>query len=157
MNRVAEKKWGNGLIGRPLQFGLVVLGLLLSILPARAHDPSKSYLNLILATNEITGQWDVPLIDLQTVVPLDADKDGFVTWEELRDRYQDILTYARTHLKISADGQAGTVRFTDTEPTVEDFADGTYVELPFVVAGLSQPRMLELDYRLFFEVNPLHR
>lgn len=157
MNRVAATNSGRSPVPRLVYLGLVVLGLMLSITPARAHDPSKSYLNLILTTNEIAGQWDIPLTDLQTVVPLDADKDSFVTWEELRDRYQDVLTYARAHLQISADGQAGTVRFTDTEPTVEDFADGAYVELPFVVDGVSQPRMLALDYRLFFETNSLHR
>jgi hypothetical protein len=157
VNPAAAKKWGDRLIGRPLQTSLVVLGLLFSVLPARAHDPSKSYLNLILATNEITGQWDIPLVDLQTVVPLDADKDGFVTWEELNNRYQDVLAYARAHLRVSAEGRVGNIHFSDSEPTVGDFADGTYVELPFVVEALPEPKMLELEYRLFFEVNPLHR
>src|SRR5689334_21880044 len=70
-------------VKRLLLIGLVVVAFLLTITPARAHDPSKSYLNLVLTTNEIAGQWDLPLTDLQKVVPLDADKDGFVTWEEL--------------------------------------------------------------------------
>ncbi len=124
---------------------------------ARAHEPSKSYLNLIATNGQISGQWDIPLKDLQAVVPLDVDKDGFVTREELESGYGNVLVYARAHLKINSQAQQGALRFTDPEPTVADFSDGTYLELPFVVDGLSQPQTLELDYRLFFETNSLHR
>jgi HupE / UreJ protein len=125
--------------------------------PAQAHEPSKSYLSLLVTNGEIAGQWDIPLSDLQKVVPLGQQTNGFVTWEALHDRYQNILTYAQAHLKISADGRSGTLRFTDIEPTLKDFADGEYVGLPLVVDGLAWPQTLELDYRLFFETNSLHR
>jgi hypothetical protein len=124
---------------------------------AGAHEPSKSYINLTTDNGAITGQWDIPLKDLQTVVLLDADKDGFITREELENGYKSALNYASAHMKISANGRQGTLRFTDTEPTVADFADGTYLQIPFVVDGLGAPDVLQIEYRLFFEVNSLHR
>src|SRR5579883_973400 len=45
---------------------------------ALAHEPSKSYLNLVLESNQFTGQWDIPLRDVQAVVPLELDPDGTV-------------------------------------------------------------------------------
>ena len=135
----------------------LISALLLCALTASAHEPTKSYLSLGLGTNQLIGQWDIPLHELQAVIPLDSDNDGFVTWDELNARYKEVTAYAAAHLKIDADARPGTVRFTDTEPAVEDFTDGTYVQLPFVIDGIGAPRMLELDYRLFFEVNSQHR
>src|SRR5580658_8370873 len=93
---------------------------------ARAHDPSKSYLHLTYETNGFSGQWDVPLKDLQTVVPFDADHDGFVTWDELNAGYSNVTSYVFAHLKISVDGRPVVCRVLNKEPTVEDFSDGTY-------------------------------
>jgi hypothetical protein len=124
---------------------------------ARAHDPGKSYLSLAFETNQFVGQWDVPLKDLQTVVPLDADNDGFVTWDELNARYTNATTYIFAHLKISVDGRPVTCRILNNEPAVEDFTDGTYVEIPFAIEKISDPKTIELNYQLFFDVNSLHR
>jgi HupE / UreJ protein len=122
-----------------------------------AHDPSKSYLTINFDTNQAVGQWDIPLKDLQTVVPLDSDNDGFVTWEELNAHYKEVTNYALAHLKISGDAKPGTLHFTESEPIVEDFADGTYLELPFILENVCQPNVVEFDYQLFFETNHSHR
>jgi hypothetical protein len=126
-------------------------------LEASAHDPSKSYLSLVIESNQVVGQWDVPLKDLQTVVPLDADHDGFVTWDELNARYTNATTYILAHLKISVDGRPVVCRILKAEPAVEDFTDGTYLEIPFVIENVSDPKGIELNYQLFFDVNSLHR
>ncbi|HZQ46297.1 MAG TPA: HupE/UreJ family protein, partial [Verrucomicrobiae bacterium] len=124
---------------------------------ARAHEPSKSYLSLTLETNQITGRWDIPLRELHSVVPLDIGKDGLVTMEKLQSRWQAVTEYALAHLKIKADGSTVVPHVTGSEPTVEDFADGAYVELPFSIKNLFLPKTLELNYQLFFETNSLHR
>ncbi|MDB6023355.1 MAG: lnt [Pedosphaera sp.] len=135
---------------------MAALALVFIAVSAFAHDPSKSYLSLTLESNQLTGQWDIPLRELQTVVPLDPDKEGLVSWEKLNARYHDITSYAFARLKIAADGQPATLRLTSIEPTVEEFADGPYVQLAFDVET-AQPKFLELDYQLFFETNSLHR
>ena len=145
-----------------LQAALAFLALLVFALPAFAHDPSKSYLALTLNSNQLTGQWDIPLRDLQTAVPLDLDRNGLVTWEKLHLRYPAISAYAFAHLKIVLDGQPATIRVAPTDPTVEEFADGAYLEIPFTLENASTnlaapPKILMLTYQLFFDVNSLHR
>jgi HupE / UreJ protein len=129
---------------------------------ALAHEPSKSYLSLNLDSNQLSGQWDIPLRDLQAVVPLDLDTDGLVTFEKLHARYPAITAYALAHLKIIVDGKSALIRVTNSESVVEDFSDGSYVELPFVItdvgnSALPSPETLEITYQLFFDVNSLHR
>ena len=129
---------------------------------AFAHDPSKSYLSLTLESNQLAGQWDIPLRDLATVVPLGLDTNGIITWEKLHDRYSAITAYAKSRLQISVDGRPGNLRVTNDDPVVEEFADGTYLEIPFVVGtplsnGEGSPKMIELTYQLFFDINSLHR
>ena len=142
---------------RILLAGMLLGMLWLTTSPARAHEPSKSYLNLSLVSNQFTGQWDLPISELKGVIALDADHDGVITWEELRDRYPQMLTYARAHLQLSWEGQPVVLQFTTNEPTVEDFTDGAYLEVPFVVPCPANPARIEVDYRLFFETNALHR
>ncbi|MDB6021176.1 MAG: lnt [Pedosphaera sp.] len=126
--------YGNSAV---LRHSLMALALVFFTNSAFAHDPSKSYLSLTLDSNQLTGQWDIPLRDLQTVVPLDPDKEGLVSWEKLNVRYRDITAYALAHLKITADGQPAMLRMTSTEPTVEEFADGPYLQLAFDVENSS--------------------
>ena len=122
-----------------------------------AHEPSKSYLNLVLASNQLTGQWDLPISELKSVVAL-TDKDGLIAWEDLRDHYPEVLRYAGARLKLRVDDREVTLRFTGTEPTWEEFTDGPYLQVPMVVSlGTAVPQVLEVDYRLFFETNALHR
>jgi hypothetical protein len=126
--------------------------------PVFAHDPSKSYLSLTLESNQFTGQWDVPLRDLQTVVPLQLDSEGIVTWEKLQARYSAIKDYVFAHLKISLDGRPANLHFTGTEAAVEEFSDGSYLEIPFAIpVGSPAPQTIELNYKLFFDINSLHR
>jgi hypothetical protein len=133
------------------------LAALLFSVSTQAHEPSKSYLSLTLDSNQLTGQWDIPLRDLQNVLPLDPDKDGFITWEKLNARYHDITTYAFARLKIRLDDKPATLRLTNDEPAVEEFSDGAYLRIAFAVETISSPRMLEVNYQLFFDTNSLHR
>lgn len=136
---------------------LLLLAFWIFVPAARAHEPSKSYLSITIETNRITGRWDIPLRDLQTVVPLDLDRDGFVTLEKLQSRYPAVTAYALAHLKMKVDGSPIVLPITNAEPAMEEFADGAYIELPFTLENLLQPKTLELNYQLFFETNSLHR
>jgi hypothetical protein len=124
---------------------------------ARAHVPSKSYLVLTVGSNQIKGEWDIPLVDLQFALPLDSDHNGFVTWDELNAGYSKVLGYAFAHLKITVDGQPVICHAGNKEPVVDDFTDGTYVKIPFTLDDLPNPKVLQLEYDLFFDFNSLHR
>ncbi len=142
----------------PLARLFLLLHVLWFFTPAAwAHEPTKSYLNLTIESNRITGRLDLPFRDLQNVVPLEVDKGGFLVFEKLQNRQPAIISYVAARLKLSVDGRAVAFRFTNSEPAVEAFADDNYLELPLEAEMAAAPKTLELDYRLFFETNSLHR
>lgn len=124
---------------------------------ACAHNPSKSYLSLVIVPDGVTVQMDIPLADLQSAVPLDLDHDGFVSWDELRAGFAAVTTYALAHLTINVDGRDAVLHLTDNEPAIEDFSDGSYIRLSFAVENVPRPKSLAVNYRLFFDINTLHR
>jgi hypothetical protein len=136
---------------------LVALVCVFFAVSARAHEPSKSYLSLSLDSRQFTGRLDVPLRDLESVVPLGADEKGSIDREQLDVHYRDFTAYALSHLKIVLDGRVLPPQLTSATPVLEEFSDGQYLHLNFVLEHFPAPRTLEISYRLFFETNSLHR
>jgi len=123
--------------------------------PALAHKASDSYLSLTATGNEVRGQWDIALRDLDYAIGLDTDDDGAITWNELRTREAEIATYALARLRLSADAKACTPRL-DAMLT-DRHSDGAYAVLRFTAACPSGVDKLAVDYRLFFDLDPQHR
>lgn len=146
----------NGWI-RARRFWMLVLLPIFSAFAARAHEPTKSYLNVVIESNRISGRLDMPLRDLHNVVPLDTDTNGFLEMDKLTGRLPAIVAYISAHLKLTADGRPLTPCFTNSEPAVEAFPDDNYLELSLDAAITSVPKELGVEYRLFFETNSLHR
>jgi hypothetical protein len=129
--------------------------------PARAHKPSDSYLTLRLpASGEVLeGQWDIALRDLDFVLGLDADRDGAITWGELKAARGRIADYAFTRLTIEGIGRGDR----NTCPArllgllVDEHVDGHYAVLRFSADCGVRPTELAVHYRLLFEVDPTHR
>ncbi|WP_280151184.1 HupE/UreJ family protein [Piscinibacter sp. XHJ-5] len=123
--------------------------------PAHAHKPSDSYLSLKVDGGRISGQWDIALRDLDFALGLDADGDGRITWGEVRAQHAAIAAHALARLAVQADGSACTV--TAGEQLVDRHTDGAYTVIPLQVSCPQPPTTLGLTYRLFAEVDPLHR
>ena len=137
-------------------FALVLL--LLGAGRLHAHKLSDSYLSLRLNGTELTGQWDISLRDLEYTVGLDADGDGIVTWKELRDRQAAVAEYALARLHLTTgDGTAIPLRV--TEQLVDEHTDGMYAVLRFRATTplIPRPRVLQIEYGFFFDLDPLHR
>ncbi|MEW6156855.1 MAG: HupE/UreJ family protein [Verrucomicrobiota bacterium] len=122
---------------------------------AYAHKPSDTYLSLFISRQQFTGQWDIALRDLEVAVGLDINADGEITWGELQAREKAAAAYALSRLHIQGDGQTGEIKISET--LVDIHTDGAYVVLRFSVEGLSWPKVLEIDYESFFDLDPLHR
>jgi hypothetical protein len=123
-------------------------------LPALAHKPSDSYLTLTVDGAHVEGRWDIALRDLDNVLALDRDASGTLTWGELRGRQADVTALALGHLAIAADGAACSSRATSL--LVASHSDGAYAVLEFEAACPAEPRSLDVDYELFFDVDPQH-
>jgi len=132
-----------------------LLLLLCWALPALAHKPSDSYLEITVAPAGVTGQWDIALRDLDYAIGLDADGNREITWGELRARHEAIAAYALARLELQADG--ATCKLTAGVQQVDTHTDGAYTVIPFSAACDHPPQQLRLRYRLFAELDPQHR
>jgi len=133
---------------------LVVLAL--ASAPAFAHKPSDSYLTLEPSAAGVQGRWDIALRDLEFALGLDADGDGAITWGELRARSADVSAYALARLALRGDGQPCPAAF--KELLVDEHSDGAYAVLRFDArCATVTPRALEVEYRLFADLDPTHR
>ena len=138
-----------------------LLGLLLLVLlhlpqAALAHKPSDSYLALQAQGRNIAGQWDIALRDLEYAIGLDADGDGAITWGEIKSRHDAIAAYATSRLKLRTDGRDCDVKVTDH--LIDSHSDGAYAVLRFDAAcSASAATATEIEYRLFFDLDPTHR
>jgi len=133
----------------------ITVMMIVSLSPAAAHKSSDSYLSLKLNGQEITGQWDVALRDLDYAVGLDSNNDGIITWGELRSLHERIASYLLSRLKFNSDGKPCTTRV--IEHLVDDHSDGAYEVLKFVADCPERPQILEVGYDFFFDLDPQHR
>ncbi|HEX5093904.1 MAG TPA: HupE/UreJ family protein [Burkholderiales bacterium] len=133
-----------------------LLLLALASAPALAHKPSDSYLTLEPGPGAVHGRWDIALRDLEFALGLDANGDGAITWGELRARQSDVAAYALARLALRADGRACPAEL--RELLVDEHSDGTYAVLRFDArCEGGAARGLEVEYRLFADLDPTHR
>lgn len=135
----------------------LIPGLLLClvVLPAFAHKASDSYLTLDARGSNVAVRWDIALRDLDYALGLDANGDRAITWGELRARQPQIARYALARLNLSAGGHA--CRFGPVAQAVDSHSDGAYAVLQFTAACAGEVHSLDVDYRLLFDLDPLHR
>jgi hypothetical protein len=135
---------------------LIFLTLLFgAMLPAQAHKPSDSYLSLTTQGDNITGQWDIALRDLDFAIGLDQDGDGKLTWDEIRARHAAISAYALERLKLSTDNGPCAINIADQ--LIDDHTDGAYTVMPFAVTCPKPVTQLTIDYHLFADLDPQHK
>jgi hypothetical protein len=122
---------------------------------AAAHKPSDAYLTLQVAGDELAGRWDIALRDLEHAIGLDGDGDGAITWGEVQARHAAIASHALARLRLVADGVACPAAAGAQQ--IVAHSDGAYTVLAFRARCAAAPRRLEVDYQLFFDVDPQHR
>lgn len=120
--------------------------------PAQAHKASDAYLQLQRAGDQLQLRWDISLRDLDAVLDLDRNEDQKLSWGEVKARMDDIRAYALSHLQL----QQGKCTLAEAQPpALESRVDGTYLVLQ--LQGRCPGDALDIDYRLFREVDPTHR
>lgn len=142
---------------RSARWGLSLLAFALAVLvagPAYAHKPSDSYLTLSVTGPRVEVRWDIALRDLDNVLALDSDANGAITWGELRARAQDVTALAHDRLTLRAEDAV--CPLTAGGMLVADHSDGAYAVLRFEAVCPAEPRVLDVDYELFFDVDPQH-
>lgn len=134
---------------------LLVLAWLLLTVPAWAHKPSDSYLSLSVQHDQIVGQWDIALRDLDSAIGLDGDGDGQITWGEVRHKHDAISAYALSRLTLST--HTGTCATQKVEQLIDHHTDGAYSVLRFRADCGTPIVRLTADYQLLFDVDAQHK
>ena len=129
---------------------LVMVLLALGGATAQAHKASDAYLQLDAGADGLTVRWDIALRDLDTVLDLDADADGRITWAEVKVAWPHIEAYALAHLSIDGCPLRPTGR------ALERRNDGAYAVL-LLRAACQVVAMPTIGYTLFDDVDPTHR
>ena len=134
----------------------LLLALLLGALPqAWAHKPSDSYLSIDAAGQQLAGQWDIALRDLDFALELDTDGNGELTWDEVRAQHGEIAAYAMARLELST--AAGACTLTPGEQLIDSHTDGAYTVLRFSATCPGALDPLTVGYRLFADLDPQHK
>lgn len=128
---------------------------------AAAHKPSDSYLTLTVpaAGTVVDGQWDIALRDLEFAIGLDANRDGAITWGELKAARTRITDYAFSRLTLEGIGRGERNRCVAglADLLVDEHVDGHYAVLRFHADCGLRPMQLAVRYQLLFDVDPTHR
>ncbi|NHZ66720.1 HupE/UreJ family protein [Massilia genomosp. 1] len=134
---------------------LLALALALVAAPARAHKPSDSYLTLKVDGQQISGQWDIALRDLDFALNLDQNGDGALTWDEIRSQHDAIANYALARLALtSGDAPCPIVA---GEQLIDNHTDGAYTVLRFRATCPAAGAALGVSYGLFADLDPQHK
>ena len=120
-----------------------------------AHRGRDAYLKWTVDGGTARGQWDMAILDLDAAVDLDENNDGAITLSELTARERVVKAYALTHLELRIDGAV--VEFQVEKVGASRLADGVYATLDLVTSTPPSPGKLELCYRAFADLDPLHR
>ena len=126
----------------------------LCAMSAMAHKASDSYLVLNVNGQQITGQWDIALRDIDFAIGLDANGDGDITWGEVRARHTDISAWAMGRLILQ---RGGDCILQVAEHLVDTHTDGAYAVLRLTGSCPSSTQALAVNYRLLFEIDQQHR
>lgn len=134
--------------------GLALLALLVA-LPAQAHKPSDSYLQLDVTQERLEGRWDLALRDLHELLDLDQDGDGRVTWREVRASQEPIFTRLRRSLQVQSDETPCSL--TPHSLALAEHSDGIYAAVGLKGQCPAPPQTLTVNYDFLFELDPSHR
>ncbi len=156
--RVASDRCG-AREGEPVKRLALALCLLSNV--ALAHKPSDSYLRMSEPRLEpdrtiVSLRWDVALRDLDRVVEIDTDRDGKITWRELKVADPSIRALLTDKLHARLAERDCTTRV-EPPPRVVHHSDGAYAVYAAAITCPGRAATLELTYDLFFDVDPQHR
>ncbi|MBL9137336.1 MAG: HupE/UreJ family protein [Verrucomicrobiales bacterium] len=132
----------------------LLLSLLLLAPSAQAHRLSDACLSMTANGPTLAGRLDIPLRDLNEIVPLDRNADGAVTWGELKSRAGEIERLVKDQVRFD---QAGRV----LHPMLDGLRVADIAGEPAASVAFTTPwepsSSLTVDYHLLFETDPQHR
>jgi hypothetical protein len=138
-----------------LRFAAFVCLLLTVATTARAHIASNGFLTVNAEGPNLAGTMELAVRDAELAVGLDSNRDGRITWGEVRSHQRDLELYVRSKLSIG-DGRSKCIEeFAPVE--INERVDGNYLWLPFSAVCGTRPTRLAINYQLMRGIDPSHR
>ena len=131
-----------------------ILWLLCWLLPlgAWAHTPSETYLSFSLTGTNLTGRWDIALLDLQHGLGLTPESAKLLSADELSRRQEALALDIVTRLTVKAD--SNTLAFQVTDFTTLPLNNGEYARLLLSAEPLpAPPAVIEINTRVLFTID----
>ncbi len=73
--------------------------------PASAHEGSTSYLRAVATKGAVAARFDVALVDVALALPLDADGDARLTWDEVWAERERIAAWFAQAIRFTRGGE----------------------------------------------------
>ena len=134
---------------------LWLLGLLVWAGALQAHVASNGFLVASVKGSEVAGSLELAVRDVELAVGVDANRDGRVTWGELRAGSPQVLRYVGQHLSLSAQDRPCVLNLGALQ--INDRVDGSYAWLPFSAQCPVEVQHLNIRYSMLEDVDPSHR
>jgi len=132
-----------------------VLSCVLAVGSAEAHVASNGFLDVEVQGRDLSGSLELAVRDVELAVGVDADRDGKLTWRELRASEPRLAGYVLQHLSLRAQDQNCEIHFGSLQ--VNQRVDGNYAWLPFTARCPWALRVLQIRYALMDGIDPSHR
>ena len=135
------------------RFYLCLILMFVSV-SAHAHRSYESYLKLSLQQIP-TLVWEIETNNFESLFALDDDGNEIVSWKELRNHQQTLVTYSQARISLAFDQ-------TPFVPKVKELSikrrdDQTYLVLSLDVPQKFSPQNFTVHYGLFFDIDPDQR
>jgi hypothetical protein len=132
-----------------------LLALIVCASGAQAHIASNGFLTASVSGSDVTGAIELAVRDVELAIGVDSNRDGKVTWGELRASGPQLALYVRQHLGLSAQTQACAISFEPLQ--INDRVDGSYTWLPYTAHCPIAIKQLAIRYTLMEGIDPSHR
>lgn len=133
---------------------LILSSLQFASRPAQAHSQSYGYIDLNLSGATAEGRFEAAVRDINRLLHLDADRDGRITWGEVRQHESEITRAVLKTITLTAASGPCTLI---SAPVLTDSHGGeTYIVMPFTsTCGTSEA--LTLGYSFLDGLDASHR
>jgi hypothetical protein len=122
---------------------------------AQAHIASNGFLSLQVEQSHVSGALELAIRDGELAVGLDRNRDGKVTWGELRARQSALQAYVLRTIHLA--GPEGACQMSFGPLQVNQRVDGNYLWLPLSADCGSALKRLTIGYTVLNEADPSHR
>lgn len=119
------------------------------------HQASTAYARMEVDGSTVRLRVDLALRDLDDRFDLDANRDGAITWGELRAREAEILSYVRPRLRVRSGAEDLDLR--PVGLAFVDHADSGHAVLRFEATSLQAVTDVTMEYGILFEFDAQHR